>query len=293
MKIRKRALFTSCLLIAILLTIYVWGFFKKENQQQVIPFKVLHGLPVVDVNIQGHTLQLILDLGAHFSSLSKESIKKVPLFKLSKTINRMNIYGQKTTNPMFSASQVFMGSYLLPYLEFSESMGSSPDFELEPPKVLTYGSIGREPFLNKVLFIDRKQKVCVVDLAHLNQKIDPRKYFQGEWIEADFNLDQGTGISLCLITNSGEKKEFILDTGANFSAIDKNSLSKLPIDLRNQTENISISLCDGTSLGTFPFYPLNLSEAGLQGILGFDFFDCYLICIDFLNKKIFFVPDKT
>lgn len=293
MKIKKRkCIIISCLFMLLLFTTCIWRSFKKQTQEQIIPFQVLYGLPLVKVNIQGHTLKLVLDLGVHFSSLSKESMKRMPLTKLSKTINTMHVSGQKKIDPVFSASQVSIGNYLLPYLDFSASLSANGNSELELPKVLNYGKIGREPFLDKVLFIDRKRKMCIVKPAYLDQKIDPRKFSQGKWMEANFNLNQETGIGLCLIANLEEKKKLLLDTGANASYMYKNFLYTIPVNLRDQTENISLDLCNGNSLGTFPFYPLNCSVLGLQGILGFDFFNRYLVCIDFLNKKIFFKPYK-
>lgn len=212
---------------------------------------------------------------------------EVQLTKTEKTTRSMDAYGKKLIHPVFSSSKVRIGNYLLPYLEFNESKGFNLDFEPQTPKVLTYGKIGREPFLDKVLFIDRKRELCIVEKAHPNRKLDPKKYKQGEWIETEFNLDKGMGISLCLITDSVGRKELILDTGSNVSLIDKSSSLQVPIDLRNEIEKISLKLNNGVSLGTFSFYSFDFTNAGLQGILGFDFFDYYMVCIDFLNKKIF------
>lgn len=287
MKIKRTWITISCLLIVALFIFYNRGFLKKESYEQTIPIKVLHGLPLVNVNIQGHALQLILDLGSHSSSLSKEVMGEVQLTKIEKKTHSMDAYGKKLTHPVFSSSKVLIGNYLLPYLEFNESKAFNADFESQTPKVLTYGKIGREPFLDKVLFIDRKRELCIVDRAYSDRKVDPRKYHKGEWIETNFNLDKGMGISLCLMTDSVGEKELILDTGSNMSLIDKSSSPQAPIDLRNETERISLKLNNGVSLGTFSFYPFDFTSAGLQGVLGFDFFDHYMVCIDFLNKKIF------
>lgn len=247
----------------------------------------MYGLPVIDVNIQGHPLQLILDLGAHFSGLSKEAIEKVQLIKELKTTNSMDAFGNNFVHRVFSTSKVLIGNYLLPHLEFNEINDFNDDFGDPTQKTLIYGHIGREPFLDKVLFIDRKNQFCVVEKAHFSKKIDLEKYHPGKWIEADFSLDKGLGIKLNVIIDSKEKKELILDTGSNASIIDKNCSSEEPFSLNSKKEEMSFTLSDETPLGKLPFYFLDCSKARLQGILGFDFFDHYMICFDFLNKKVF------
>lgn len=287
MKVNKRILAaTACLFTILIFTFCRWRFPRKEPSQ-TIPIKVIHGLPIIDVNIQGHVLQLILDLGAHFSGLSKEAIEKVQLIKELKTTNSMDIFGNKFVHRVFSASKILMGNYLLPYLEFNELNDFNNDFGDSTPKTLIYGHIGREPFFDKVLFIDRKNQFCVVEKASFNKKIDLEKYHPGKWIEADFTLDKGLGIRLNLIVDSKEEKELILDTGSNFSIIDKNSLFKKTFSINNEKEEVFLKLPNETCLGMFSFYLLDSSNAGLQGILGFDFFDHYMICFDFLNKKVF------
>lgn len=67
-----------------------------------------------------------------------------------------------------------------------------------------------------------------------------------------------------------------MDTGSKISLIES-SLLQTSLDLRSETKKLSLKLDNGISLGTFPFYPFNFTNTGLQGILGFDF----------LNKKIF------
>jgi hypothetical protein len=214
-------------------------------------------------------------------------MKEVQLTKVEKSTNSIDVYGKKSTDPVFISSKVLIGNYSLPYLEFSESESFNADFESQTPKILTYGKIGREPFLDKVLFVDRKRELCIVEQAYFNQKVDPRKYDKGEWVETDFSLDKGMGIILHLMIDSMGERKLILDTGSNISLIDKSSSQQVPVDLRNETEKLSLKLHNGVSLGTFSFYPFDFTNAGLQGILGFDFFDRYMVCFDFLNKKMF------
>ncbi len=260
--------------------------FRKESSN-IIPIKTIHGLPTIDVNVQGHTLQLILDIGAHFSGLIKETIKTIPLKGTPEITNSTNVFGEKFTRRVFYASKVSIGNYLLPYLEFNELTDFNEDFGDLESKAVIYGHIGREPFLDKVLFIDRRKQICVVKQAYLNQKTDLEKYYPGKWIEADFALDKGSGIILNLDIDSQKRKAFILDTGSNVSVIDKNYSSKEPFSLNSKKEEMSFTLSNGTSLGKLPFYFLDSSKVGLQGILGFDFFDHYMVCLDFLNKKVY------
>jgi hypothetical protein len=93
------------------------------------------GLPIIDVNIQGHTLQLILELGAHFSGLTKEAIEKVHLRKEVKTTHSMDVFGNKCIRQGFSTSKIFIGNYPFPYLEFN----ALNDFGDSTLKTFIYG----------------------------------------------------------------------------------------------------------------------------------------------------------
>lgn len=291
MKIKQCSFIIAfCLVFFVPLVAYKTGIFKRNSFQNTIAFDVLHGLPLVEVKIQDQKLRLILDLGAHFSSLSQKAIAQVPLTKTAKKIRSMNGYGQSTEHEVLGASNVTVGNYFLPYLEFNTTHPSN-EFEQDTPKVLTYGTIGRELFLDKVLFINRKKKLCIVDQAVIGKKANLKKYHSGDWIEADFNLSKELGISFFLITGSGTK-ELTLDTGSNISLINDITLPKSSIDTRALTKSLSLKLSNERFLGTVSFYPFNFSDTGLQGILGFDFFDQYMICLDFLNRKIFFKPYK-
>ncbi|HEV3269264.1 MAG TPA: hypothetical protein VGZ69_01280 [Candidatus Rhabdochlamydia sp.] len=284
MKVNKRIFIVVAGLLAILILVCGW-IFPKKRPLQIIPIKIAYGLPVINVNIQEHEIQLMLNLGAHFSALTKEAIEKIQLNKELKTTNSMDIFGKKTIHRVFSACKILIGNYLLPYLEFNEIADFNEDFGDQIPKTLIYGHIGREPFLDKVLFIDRKKQLCMVDQAYFNQKMDPEKYHPGKWIEANFILDKGLGISLSLTINSEDKRDLVLDTGSNISMINDNSLK--PFNFNDKKKEMSLKLSDGSSLGMFSFYLFDSSSAELQGILGFDFFDCYMVCFDFLNKKVF------
>lgn len=263
------------------------SFYSCSESPKEIPLTIIHGLPLVDVEIQGQHLQLILDLGSHFSSLSREALDQVHLTKVDKTTQSTDIYGQKFSYPVFSADKIQIGNYLFGYLEFNESPSFNSEFESQTPAELTCGKIGRELFLDKILFIDRRGGKTIVEDAHLSKMIDPRKFSEGEWIEANFELEKEKGIILRLTTDKNEMKELILDTGANLSLIDDRTSLKASIDLSAEKREVGLLLSDGIFLGTFPFHPYDFTDLGFQGILGFDFFDSYLVCIDFVNKKLF------
>ncbi len=271
-----------------------WVRLKKGTKQQTIPIKIIEGLPFITVHLNGQKFGLLLDLGARDSTLSEEIITNCGLTKTEKTVNSMDVYGTRSTKPVFSSSNIYIGNYFVPQLNFS----TLPQFDFStsslihgPLKVLNNGFIGRTPFLEKVLLIDYKNELCIIYPSDSRKKTDPRKYEQGEWIELDFQLKTGLGIDLCLLINSEKTDKIILDTGANASVI-SNSLTKVPIDLSSEDANLSIKLNNGTCLGTFLFHPQDLTNPGLNGILGCNFFSKYVVCIDFPNEKIFLKHHK-
>jgi len=282
MKLKRVLTIIVCLFVTLLCS----GF-QEEDRKQTLHFKVLYGLPLVDLNIQGYVIPLILDLGSHTASLNKDIIEKTKIAKTAKMVNSLDVYNKTFTSPTYISSKSLIDKYLLTDLEFVEMEGYNAEFESGTPEILTYGKIGREPFLDKVLFFDRKKEICIIDQAYAGKKTDPTKYHAGDWMETDLKLNQGIGISLCLLIDSSERKEFILDTGSNISLINTGSVLKVPINLRNESIIVPLKLNNNTLLGLFSFYPFDLTNMKFDGILGFDFFDHYLICLDFPNKKLF------
>ncbi|MDR2539441.1 MAG: hypothetical protein LBC45_02335 [Chlamydiales bacterium] len=97
-------------------------------------------------------------------------------------------------------------------------------------------------------------------------------------MKADFTLDQGLGIRVNLTINSKEKRDFVLDAGSNLSMIYDDSLPKKSFHFHDKKEEVSLTLPNESSLGMFSFYLFDTSNAGLQGILGFDFLD-FIWCV--------------
>ena len=239
---------------------------------------------MIDVTIEGQTFELLLDLGTYSSALSEEIIEKVKLNKEPNYARTIDLFGKKSSYQGFNLYKILVGNYLLPHLEVNRL---EEKWEDSTSKRLTHGHIGRKPFLDKVLLIDRKNQCCKVKSARVGKKPKLEKWQPGQWIEADLILDEELGIVLNLMIDSNEKKKLILDTGSNLSMLNEHSSFKKTISLKDKKEKMTLSLLNGTALGVVSFYLFDSSNTGLQGILGFDFFDHYIVCIDFLNKKVF------
>ena len=283
----KRTFVIVLFLVVVATYVYYQLTGLKESSPQLMPIKVAYGIPLVKVNIQGYLIDLVLDLGAHDSSLTRDIIKKTGLKNLKEMTRSVDIYGKISTHQLFSSSKTLIENNLFNNMVFIESKNFNSDFEPNTPQILTSGRIGRKPFLNKILIIDRRRELCLIEQAHLGRKVDPRQYEQGDWIKVQAHLDKGIGVNLRLITDSGEVKNFILDTGSNVSLIDRKNSPQVPIDFFSKVEQISLKLDKNIPLGTFSFCPFNFADIGFDGILGFDFFDHYIVCIDFVNREIF------
>ena len=267
---------------------FIWKTQLKPTEQSSFQFETLYGSPLVKTKVNGHEVSLVLDLGSFFSSLDSKSISNAKLKETEGAHNSRGIYGDKKSKKIFKVPEVLINNIIFKNITFFESAGCDSETEKSIPRELTYGRIGREPFLNKILFIDRKKEKCIVETSYPNKNINPEKFDKGIWIESDFNLEKGIGIVLSVIIEHLGLKRLVLDTGSNVSILDKKGIPKLPLTFCEDGGTAELKLKNGESLGSHDFLYYDLSEVELQGFLGFDFLQHYMVCLDFLNKKIFF-----
>ncbi|MGL5263910.1 MAG: hypothetical protein ACRDAI_04960, partial [Candidatus Rhabdochlamydia sp.] len=109
-----------------------------------------------------------------------------------------------------------------------------------------------------------------------------KQYKKGEWIHFDFYENEGSEIIIETIVD-GTLRKFVIDTGSNqciWINRSKDSLIQEPTTLSVQSK-------DGLELGAFNFKPIQNPDFHLDGLLGSELFNQYVVGIDFPNKKLF------
>lgn len=134
------------------------------------------------------------------------------------------------------------------------------------------------------LFCDL-QCVCYFDMSRLifcmQSSLDRimESYPLTDFVKGSFEIVNGWAC-LNIQTDRGMKR-FVLDTGASHSIIQKSSLDRQWVKV------------DLGSFGRRPFFTFDIPERiPFDGVLGFDFFEDYKICLDFSNQTMYVKPAK-
>ncbi|HEV3269292.1 MAG TPA: aspartyl protease family protein [Candidatus Rhabdochlamydia sp.] len=238
---------------------------------------------MIPVEINKEKFHLILDLGAEDSSLNKKIIDKLHLLSTNRFKETSNIYGTKINSEYYLVNTLKIGNSRVNHTEIRENPKIDSSSKVSLPQEFTYGIIGRSFFYDKFLFLDYKNKKMHFGPAKNNLVMDPEQYKKGEWIQSDFCKNEGSEIIVEIVMN-GVLRKFVIDTASNFCILTNNSLESssyhAPIALPVQLKN-------GYELGTFDFTLIQNSDFDLDGILGSELFNRYIVGFDFLNKKMF------
>ena len=265
---------------------------QKTDSQSVfqIPvyFPICINAPVVKVNIEEQELLLALDLGsnAHLKLIGRalDQLKNKELVGVSRSTD---IKGNRYEEPVYKIPYFRLGS-----LTVSDAVAGEENlfFIQEGSRVGKWHDHLRiQDQINKIdgrigggLFSSFKY-VCYFDMSRLIFCMGPsldqitNNYPVVDFMKGKFEVVDGL-ICLNILTDRGMKK-FMLDTGAQRSLIQKSSMDGkwVTVDLGR--------------LGQRRFFAFDIPEQmPFDGILGFDFFEDYRMCLDFSNQTIYIKP---
>ena len=159
-------------------------------------------------------------------------------------------------------------------------------FEEQVPTKLRSGAIGRGAFLDKFLIIDYRNKKVVFGHSDEERVIQSEQYNNYMWVEYRCDFNENFEISIPLFIG-GEPKKLWLDTGTNESIL--NGIWPESVALGG-SQKLSVKLNNELDLGELDFSLVTNSDFDLDGIIGFEFFNKYIVYLDFLKGKMFISP---
>jgi hypothetical protein len=251
-------------------------------------------IPSLEAEIEGISFDLQLDLGytgaltlpEHLlEQLTHKSDAGTALFGSIKgaqyesrmfTIPRLDIEGLTLVNvPVKEGS-----------LEFKRDSTVGARKNLGPSDVEAY--IGWEAFIGSVILLDlsRDIGICCDSLETLKEKGYPIEQFVSAPLPPDYQFIE------LEVTMDNRKVKCILDTGCTFNLIhtpstnEETEFGKIDFDDLLPPTILSV---DGQPLGPCSFYKTQL-PFGIEAILGVDFLETQIICIDLVNDTVHLYP---
>lgn len=284
---KKKGAFLTLLFAVALFSYYSILYFR--SYYFLVPIELVNSyqIPCTSIEIEGNRYQVEIDLGTKMAlSLHKEVLDKVRK-NLCGTSRRMDFRGNKYETPLYSISNVKIGSVLLNKVKTREESSEFAGKEailLECKNEQNAGRIGRDFFTDKNIFMDFSHRILIV--CSQLKDIEKEGYEMKRLTSTPFKVTSD-GIILEIETDLGKQK-FVLDTGTTVSAIRSRDLNNN--SLKQSSIGTSKFVINGTDFGSRELYLLDISQEfnEIDGLLGMDFLKDHLVYLDF-NKKTAYI----
>ena len=256
-------------------------------------------IPCLQAEIEGISFLAKLDMGYDgVLSLPKHLLEQLTHKSDAGTVLFTSIRGKKYETSVFTIPKLYIEDVALvnlpveeTHLEFERDTELNPNTNFESSDVTA--RFGWQAFLGTVILIDLQKSVviCCDNLETLKEKGYPLEQFvatnflpREELIE--FEADVNHRIVKC-----------ILDTGCTLNLIHADSNVSDVIEEEPKFANINFAnplpstafSVGGRQLGPCTFYETQL-PFGVEAIIGVDFLETQIVCIDFINRALLLCP---
>ncbi|MEZ4387974.1 MAG: aspartyl protease family protein [Candidatus Krumholzibacteriia bacterium] len=233
-------------------------------QATTIPFTLESGLITVPVDVGGHTLPLMLDLGDFRAiSLTSGVLDSVAVDFTGEHDSFTNFAGDLLQARRFIAHDVRLGG-----LHYGDLDGSEDVSDPNNPSPNPYGAIGRSFFEGRRLTIDYRTSTLTMDDEPLVQAIR-------------LPLDTAGGMMRVQATVDGKPLTLLVDTGAQVSMLAPSHFEENTRfqDSHSAYRAQSLTVA-GHDLGTVLFLRMELGVPDFDGIIGSDVLGRYRTQVD-------------
>ncbi|MGC1879219.1 MAG: hypothetical protein WA347_03185 [Rhabdochlamydiaceae bacterium] len=257
-------------------------------------------IPCLQAEIEEIPFLAKLDMGYDgVLSLPKHLLQQLTHKCHSGTILFASIKGKKYENSVFTIPKLNIGNLVLANLpveegdlEFERDISFGTNTDLESSDVLA--RIGWRAFVGTVFLIDLRRSIaiCCDSLETLRENGYPLEQFvstdflSGEQF-MEFEADIGNRLVKCLLDTGCTLNLIHAPSGAS-NATDGELVEFGSIDFTDPLPSIALSI-SGRHLGPCIFHKTQL-PFGAQAIVGVDFLETQVICIDLVNNKLYLNP---
>ncbi|GEM_PF-4053985 len=253
-------------------------------------------IPCFQTEIEGIPFLAKLDTGY-------DGVLSLPKYLLEQLTNKCDggtvfftgIRGKKYESSMFNIPKLYIENVALRNLpakeahpEFEYDASLRADKNLEPSDLTA--RIGWWTFLGTILLIDLQKSaaICCDSLKTLEKKgYSLAQFISTDLLSSEHLLEFEANIDNRVI-------KCLLDTGSSLNLIQASSspANEEPkfgeVDFANPPRLTQFSI-GGRCLGPCEFYETQL-PFGAEAIIGIDFLETQIVCIDFISRKLFLCP---
>ena len=251
-------------------------------------------IPSLEAEIEGISFDLQLDLGyTGVLTLPKHLLEQLTHKSDAGTALFGSIKGTQYESRMFTIPRLDIEGLILVdipvkegSLEFKRDSTLGTRKDLGPSDVEAY--IGWEAFIGSVILLDLSRDIalCCDSLETLKEKGYPIEQFVSAPLPPDYQFIE------LEVSIDNRRVKCILDTGCTFNFIHTPSANEEAefgkVDLDNPLPPTALSV-NGRPLGPCTFYKTQL-PFGIEAILGVDFLETQIICIDLVNDTVHLYP---
>lgn len=249
-----------------------FGLFNKESKTIRIPLDFSHEFPIMQVEIEGKSHPLILDLGIPCEfALKRDVLEAISKKERVGTHTTIDLEGQEYTAPKYLLQRVRMQN--------GEVIHTIAEEDNDIVQADISGRVGRNTLQTCNLLLDFSRSLLFI----LKNFEDAKGYSIRDFQEIPFTLTRW-GALFTIETDLGTKR-FFINTSAPLSTIRKSELSQEKMI----TSKFKIGEVD---LGKTHLDIANIAPSlnDIDGYLGVDFFKRNVIYLDYQKSKALICP---
>jgi len=271
---------------------------ERRGKYSRIPICFIGGFPVIQLEIEGNSLPVKLDLGSSCQiALNEQALQRISQKKFIGLFDTRDVKGNLYKEACFTVPSIRVKNYEIEGgTIFQESLDfvNSGSLLWKPPgeekKILPIeGRVGRRFFPSHNLLLDLPNSMLFItdSLDELKKDFWPISDF----IEIPFEVNRW-GIILRVETDSGQKK-LILDTAATVTILKKGNEETQFDEQGRQTILTEKFIIGEQNFGPKQLFIFDIAEdMPADGILGLDFLNRYALFVNFRDSKLLIGSSK-
>jgi len=276
------------LTIYLLVAMLVLGCSKDDPpaQETTVPIEIVGTSPIIEIKVNGKPVPVNFDLGnADSVSLFPAFLDEVEKEKVGETGGRKSLYGPEDGKPIYRVETVQVGDFAVTNFDVVEDFH---DAEFQEDFIETrgaYGFVGPGLFKDHGLVIDYQQKeLTIVAQDALDAQ---QSSCRGREIPLMPQSSSDIGALGLAKTEIGDVR-LVWDTGAPANIILKDRTDAADLDLPEYEELTLTKLSfGGLDFGPASFFVRDFKIPPFDGLIGFPFFEKYVVCFDLPGNRLF------
>ena len=249
----------------------------SSSTTYILPLDLSDGFPHVMLEVGGHRIPALLDLGGFTTIALSDSILNFVEHRITGSRSVDDAYGNTYSARNYVLPKVRIGD-----LNVRDIEGTEVKHAVEPRSYAKNGYLGWQ-FISKFkrVILDYSRSRVILS----NDESMPNDYRDLHWITTAFR-DKGGAVSNVQL--NGVEAEVWWDTGANWCIVDPSlTLPKVDRSYQGNRQFVSPHVrMNGSDLGQLDFYPLDLSGPGTDALIGHNFFAKFIVMLDLERKEI-------